>query len=94
MMTNSLTDVVGCFPARDNPRFNRTPKDDSMAEYRVLREIAWRELVPWLILTRVFRVAVRPGALLLALAAPLSRPPARELPQDAQRHPPAALPLE
>ena len=45
-----------------------------MAEYRVLREIAWRELVPWLILTRVFRVAVRPGALLLALAATLLMP--------------------
>lgn len=39
--------------------------DDSV----VVRQIAWREVFPWLLLLRVFRVAISPGPLLLATLA-------------------------
>ena len=32
-----------------------------------IREISWREIFPWLILVRVFRLAIRPSVLLMAL---------------------------
>lgn len=32
-----------------------------------IREMSWREIFPWLILLRVFRVAIRPSVLLIAL---------------------------
>ena len=32
-----------------------------------IREISWREIFPWLILLRVFRLAIRPSVLLMAL---------------------------
>lgn len=35
----------------------------------VLREIAWRELLPWLLLLRCFRLAVHPAILAIALVA-------------------------
>src|SRR5207247_2167638 len=37
----------------------------------VVRQIAWRELFPWLILFRTFRIAISPTLLALATAAVL-----------------------
>lgn len=42
-----------------------------MTESGVLRRIEWRELFPWLILLRVFRVAITPGPVGLATLAVL-----------------------
>ncbi|MEE3371648.1 MAG: hypothetical protein VX346_20115 [Planctomycetota bacterium] len=33
----------------------------------MIREVSWREIFPWLILLRVFRLAIRPSVLLIAL---------------------------
>src|SRR5437899_29135 len=40
----------------------------------VIRHIAWRELFPWLILFRTFRIAISPTLLLVAIAAVLIYP--------------------
>ena len=40
----------------------------------VLRQIAWRELFPWLILFRTFKIAISPGLLALATVAVLLAP--------------------
>jgi len=39
-----------------------------------IREIAWRDVFPWLILLRVFRLSIRPSVLLLALLPTLVMP--------------------
>src|SRR5947208_9237844 len=39
-----------------------------------IRHIAWRELFPWLILFRTFRIAISPTLLVLATAAVLIHP--------------------
>jgi hypothetical protein len=46
----------------------------------VVRQIAWRELFPWLILFRAFRIAISPMALALATAAVLLAPLGWQLP--------------
>jgi len=40
----------------------------------VLRQVAWRELFPWLILFRTFKIAISPGLLALAAVAILLTP--------------------
>ncbi len=40
----------------------------------VLRQVAWRELLPWLILFRTFKIAISPGLLALASVAVLIAP--------------------
>ncbi len=44
--------------------------NDTLRENPVaVRQIIWRDIFPWLILVRVFRVAIAPGPLMLATAA-------------------------
>jgi hypothetical protein len=40
----------------------------------VLREVAWREVFPWLLIFRCFRLAIHPAILAIALAAALLTP--------------------
>src|SRR5688572_15089960 len=40
----------------------------------VLREVAWREVFPWLLIFRCFRLAIHPTILTIALAAALLTP--------------------
>jgi hypothetical protein len=40
----------------------------------VLREVAWREVFPWLLIFRCFRLAIHPAILTIALAAALLTP--------------------
>ena len=50
----------------------REPRDPNPREPRdLLREIAWLDLFPWLLLVRAFRVSIWPGHLLLAAAGVL-----------------------
>jgi hypothetical protein len=44
------------------------------AREHVLREIAWRELFPWLVLARSFRLAIHPFFLIVAFAAVVATP--------------------
>ncbi|WP_425617187.1 hypothetical protein NA78x_000858 [Anatilimnocola sp. NA78] len=44
---------------------NQVPARDTT----IVRHIAWKEVFPWLILLRVFRVAIAPGPLMLATGA-------------------------
>ena len=43
--------------------------DQSEKQTVAVRQIIWREIFPWLILVRVFRIAIAPGPLLLATGA-------------------------
>jgi len=60
----------------------------------VLRDIAWRELFPWLLLFRTFRLAIHPGILMVALIAALLTPLGWQLGRWVFRVPdPASLPV-
>lgn len=50
-------------PSELNPR--------DREQYDVVREIAWLDLFPWLLLVRAFRVSIQPGHLLLSAAGVL-----------------------
>ena len=69
-----------------------------MAEERdTVRRIAWRELFPWLLILRSFRLAISPPVLLLAalgtLLTPLGWGLAAELFGGPDELPPAVLAL-
>lgn len=55
--------------SQQQPEYSQQQSEYSQQQPVAVRQIIWREIFPWLILVRVFRIAIAPGPLLLATGA-------------------------